>query len=35
VGPDPAQIIVERAMYLSAHGKFWAAGTNALAQRLR
>ena len=30
-----AQIVVERAMYSDAHGVVWAAGTNALAARLR
>lgn len=33
-GATPAQIVVERAMYSSANGVAWAAGTNALATRL-
>jgi hypothetical protein len=35
LGPAPAQIVVERAMYSNAEGVVWAAGTNALATRLR
>lgn len=35
VGPTPAQIVVERAMYSDAGGVHWAAGTNALATRLQ
>jgi len=35
VGTVPAQIVVERAMYWDADGQWWAAGTNALATRLR
>ena len=35
LGDPPAQIVVERAMYTSPGGVFWAAGTNALATRLR
>jgi hypothetical protein len=35
VGATPAQIVVERAMYWDALGQRWAAGTNALATRLR
>jgi hypothetical protein len=35
LGPTPAQIVVERAMYTSPGGEVWAAGTNALATRLR
>ncbi len=34
VGPTPAQIVVERAIYWDAAGLRWAAGTNALATRL-
>ena len=33
-GTDPAQIVVERAMYWDAEGRSWAAGTNALATRM-
>lgn len=35
LGPSPAQIVVERAMYSNAGGVPWAAGTNALATRLK
>ena len=35
LGATPAQIVVERAMYSNAGGVIWAAGTNALATRLR
>ncbi|MCU0256142.1 MAG: hypothetical protein MUF60_05325 [Vicinamibacterales bacterium] len=35
LGDVPAQVVVERAMYSSAGGASWAAGTNALATRLR
>ncbi|BCS34937.1 hypothetical protein TBR22_A41630 [Luteitalea sp. TBR-22] len=35
IGDTPAQIVVERAMYSNAGGVTWAAGTNALATRLR
>ena len=35
VGTSPAAIVVERAMYTNAGGRVWAAGTNALATRLR
>jgi len=35
LGETPAQIVVERAMYWDAAGQVWAAGTNALATRLR
>ena len=35
VGPSPAQIVVERAVYYNAGGVTWAAGTNALATRLQ
>lgn len=35
LGASPAQVVVERAMYTSPHGQQWAAGTNALATRLR
>lgn len=34
-GTTPAQIVVERAMYSSAGGVPWAAGTNPLASRLK
>ena len=30
-----ARLVVERAMYWSAGGVFWAAGSNALATRLQ
>jgi hypothetical protein len=35
VGPTPAQIVVERAIYENAGGVRWAAGSNALATRLQ
>jgi hypothetical protein len=35
LGDEPAQIVVEGAMYWDAAGQQWAAGTNALATRLR
>jgi hypothetical protein len=35
LGPVPPPIVVERAMYSSADGIHWAAGTNALATRVR
>lgn len=35
IGPAPALIVVERAMYSDANGVRWAAGTNALATLLR
>lgn len=35
LGTIPAQIVVERAMYWNADGVAWAAGTNALATRLK
>ena len=35
LGAVPAQIVVERAMYWDAAGQVWAAGTNALATKLR
>jgi hypothetical protein len=35
LGTSPAPIVVERAMYTNAGGRVWAAGTNALATRLR
>jgi len=35
LGPTPAQIVVERAMYSNASGIIWAAGTNVLATELR
>jgi hypothetical protein len=34
LGPSPAQIVVERAMYTSPGGVVWSGGTNALATRL-
>jgi hypothetical protein len=34
LGDPPAELVVERAMYSSAGGVRWAAGTNALATRL-
>jgi hypothetical protein len=34
VGPAPAEIVVERAIYTDAAGIMWAAGTSALATRL-
>ena len=34
-GPTPVQLVVERSMYWHALGQLWAAGTNALATRLR
>ena len=35
LGTTPARFVVERAMYSDAGGTWWAAGTNALATRLR
>jgi hypothetical protein len=35
LGSPPAQIVVERAMYWSTLGQFWAAGTNIVATKLR
>lgn len=35
LGAEPAQIVVERAMYSNAGGVGWAAGTNALATKLQ
>lgn len=35
VGAPSAELVVERAMYWSVAGQVWAAGTNALATRLR
>jgi beta-glucosidase len=35
LGPTPAQLVVERAMYWDAAGQPWAAGTNALATKLQ
>ena len=35
LGDTPAQIVVERAMYWNAAGQVWAAGTNALATKVR
>ena len=35
IGSEPADIVVERAMYSNASGVTWAAGTNALATKLR
>ncbi len=34
LGPTPAELVVERAMYSDAPGLVWAAGTNALGTRL-
>jgi hypothetical protein len=34
-GSPPADIVVERAMYSSPGGRSWAAGTSALATKLR
>jgi hypothetical protein len=35
LGDQPAQIVVERAMYTSSGGVFWEAGSNILGTRLR
>ena len=35
IGPNPVQIVVERAMYNDARGVRWAAGSNNLGTRLR
>jgi len=35
LGETPAQIVVERAQYSNAGGVRWAAGTNAVATRLK
>jgi hypothetical protein len=35
LGAAPAAIVVERAMYSNAGGVVWAAGTNALATKVR
>jgi hypothetical protein len=35
LGDTPAQIVVERACYWSVAGQTWAAGTNALATKIR
>jgi hypothetical protein len=35
LGTEPAEIVVERAMYWDAAGQRWAAGTNALATKLQ
>jgi len=35
IGTTPAQIVVERPMYWDANGVMWAAGTNAVATRIR
>ena len=35
LGTTPVQIVVERAMYSSAGGVVWSAGTNALATKLQ
>ncbi len=35
IGATPCQIVVERAMYSDANGVVWAAGTGALATKLR
>lgn len=34
VGPTPLALVVERAMYASADGRFWSSGTNALGTPL-
>ncbi len=35
LGDNPPQIAVERAMYSDANGVMWAAGSNAVATKLR
>ena len=35
VGPQPLDLVVERALYNNANGPFWAAGNDALGARLR
>jgi hypothetical protein len=35
LGASPAPIVVERAVYTNVGGRLWAAGTNALATRIR
>ena len=35
IGATPVEIVVERAMYSDAGGQFWAAGSNAVATKLR
>ena len=35
LGTTPAPLVVERAMYTNAGGRFWAAGTNALGTLIR
>jgi hypothetical protein len=35
LGTSPAPIVVERAIYTNVGGRLWAAGTNALATRIR
>ena len=35
LGAAPAPIVVERAIYTNAGGRFWGAGTNALATRIQ
>ncbi len=35
VGPAPAEIVVERAIYWDAVGQHWAAGTNAIGTKLQ
>ena len=35
LGATPAQVVVERAMYSSANGVTWAAGTNSVATKLQ
>jgi hypothetical protein len=35
LGASPAPLVVERAMYTNAGGRIWAAGTNALATKIR
>jgi hypothetical protein len=35
VGPSPAALVVERAMYHDANGFFWDAGSNVVGTRIR
>jgi hypothetical protein len=35
LGDPPVRIVVERAMYWTVGGTFWAAGGNALATKLK
>jgi hypothetical protein len=35
LGADPARLVVERSTYSDAPGQFWAAGSNAVATRIR